>query len=454
MKQILFVYARGGPPLEYSFPRIAACGALHVLALKELPKVAEDLWRPACTSIVEAWQTPRTGDELVAQIVDQARSVGADAVLTLSEFAVVAVAESCRVLGLASPGGAVVRARDKRLMRQIWDRAGVPIPRYRSVANQAELRRAVGELTMPVLLKAAWSAGSIGQVIIERAEDADGAWEEIQSVMTMAQVELDETELHDQDAWDAFLVEEIVHGSTNSWYEVAGYGDYLSVEGIVASGTYHPICITARMPTIPPFTEVCNLAPCVLPEPLQRRIEATARAAVDALSLDTCGTHTEIKLSENNELFVIETAARFGGATIVKEVETVFGVDMVQMLVRSLLGEQVTYPADMLVAGSGAAASVAVLATNSEGTPWTRLPVFDSRRVEWSTLISPLTTLEVVKSHSVPDGTPMPEFDWSKGSNNWAGVLFLTATDSKTILRDCYSILDNLEYALPDGGAG
>jgi biotin carboxylase len=424
-----------------------------MLALREPPTGGEDVWRPVCASIVEAWHEPRAAEELVAQIVEHARHISADAVLTLSEFAVVAVARACRALGLAGPGPGVLRSRDKRLMRATWEHAGVPIPRYRPVATLTQLRQALDQLSLPVLLKAAWSAGSIGQVIIERPEDAASAWPEIRNVMTMAHEQLGLVELHEDDAVDAFLVEEIVRGSTSSWYDVTGYGDYLSVEGIVARGTYHPICITARLPTIRPFTELCNVAPCVLPEQLQRRIEATARLAVDALCLDTCGTHTEIKLAANNELFVIESAARFGGATIAKEVETVFGVDMVQMLARELLGEHVEYPPEMLVAGSGAAASVAVISTNSEGTPWTRLPVFDSRRVDWSTLISPATAVEVVRSQTVPDGTPMPAFDWSKGSSNWAGILFLRAPDSRTVLRDCYSILDNLEHALPEGGA-
>lgn len=42
--------------------------------------------------------------DLVELITTRARAVGADAVLTFSEYAVVAVAEACRRLGLRVPG--------------------------------------------------------------------------------------------------------------------------------------------------------------------------------------------------------------------------------------------------------------------------------------------------------------------------------------------------------------
>lgn len=100
-------------------------------------------------------------------ITARAREVGADAVLTFSEYAVVAVAEACRLLGLRGAGAAASLARDKRLMRATWDRRGVPQPRFRAVASLAELDQATIELSCPLLLKSAWSAGSTAHQIID-----------------------------------------------------------------------------------------------------------------------------------------------------------------------------------------------------------------------------------------------------------------------------------------------
>ncbi len=179
MNKILYVYVKGGAPLEYAFPRIAACGELHVLALAPLPTTAQDAWRPSCTSIELVPDAPR-GEELVALITKYARAIGADAVLTLSEFAVLAVAHAARRLGLAGPGEGIVRARDKRLMREAWAAAGVPIPGFRRVDSLADLDAALAAFTPPLLLKPAWGAGSVAQIVLDSAADAAPAWAEIE----------------------------------------------------------------------------------------------------------------------------------------------------------------------------------------------------------------------------------------------------------------------------------
>lgn len=444
MKNILLVHAKGGAPLEHAFPRIADCARLHVLAVTALPSAAAPKWRAHCTSIVDDSEQQLSGEALVTAIVQRARQVAADAVMCLSEFAVVAVAEASARLGLAGPGPNVRRSRDKRLMRETWQRAGVPIPGFARVDDVEQLRAAFDDLTAPLLLKAAWSAGSIGQVVLQGRAEAGGAWTAMRHALAEG-ADHGYRELYEP---QGVLVEEIVDGAAGAWYGADRYADYLSVEGIVADGTYHPLCITSRMPTVPPFTELSNNAPCVLPEHLQRRIEAVARQAVDALGLRTCGTHTEIKLADGGEMFVIESAARFGGCMVTKEVEAVFGLDPIAMLCRELLGEPQDYPDAMLVEGRGAAASLALIPMSARGVPWTTTPIWDSTAVDWRTMLSAGSTIEVVAGLTVPDGTRMPEYNPAAGAGNWAGIFFLTARDPAALLRDCTRVLDGLEAAL------
>jgi biotin carboxylase len=450
MKKILFAYARGGAPVDYAFPRIAACGELHVLALTPLPMATMSQWGPCCASIVDRSAERLRGEMLVDALIDRAKAIGADALMCLSEFAVLAVARAADRLCLpGADSGAARRSRDKRLMRETWREAGVPIPAFRRVDSAGSLRRAFTELRPPLLLKPAWGAGSIGQLVLHEESDVTPAWQTVSEALRKADG-AGYGELYEAGADSSLLVEEIVNGATDGWYQQPGYGDYLSVEGIVAAGTYHPICITARIPTIPPFTELSNNAPCVLPEPLQRRIEQVACRSVSSLSLGTCGTHTEIKLAANGELYVIESAARFGGCMVVREIETVFGLDPIAMLTRQLLGEHVSYPPRMLVEGHRAAASLALIPTDAAGRPWTTTPVWDSQAIQWDRLISPGSTIETVKGLTVPDGTRIPPYDPSAGAGNWAGIFFVTASDADVLLADCHSVLNGLEGALGD----
>lgn len=449
MKKILYVYTRTGAPLAHSLPRIAACGELHLLAIGTLPTVESDRWRPVCASVTEVNISGCTGDAVVELLVEHAKKVAADAIMTLSEFAVIAVAEAARQLGLKGAGPVVVRSRDKALMRETWASAGVPVPRFHRVATIDDLQTGFDLLSPPLLLKAAWSAGSISQFVIDVPAELAPAWQAAAEAMAKAR-EAGFGELHEADTDSAFVLEEIIQGSTAGWYEPnTRYGPYVSVEGIVANGIYHPIGLTARMPSIPTFVEPANLAPCVLTESLQRKIEHVARMAVDALGLETCGTHTEIMLSADETLFVIESAPRFGGCMLTMEVEAVYGFDMIEMLTRELLGERVEYPERMLTAGNGAAASLALLATDSAGRPWQHQRLWDDSELDWAALVSTGTSVDVVEQMTLPRGRPIPAYGRSNGAMNWNGIFYVQAYDAETLLNDCYSILDNMQDVLP-----
>lgn len=452
MKKILFVHARGGVPLEHAVPRLAGCGELHVLAIAPLPAAGAVGWRQHVAEVTERWAEQPTGEALVDLIVGQAKLIGAQAVIGFSEYVLLAVAHAAERLGLPGPGPGALASRDKRLMRERWAAAGVPVPAFRRIDSAADLRAAVAELRPPLLLKPAWGAGSVGQAVIRDEADVEPAWTAITGALrSLAARGLGE--YYESDAPRHLLAEEIITGTTDGWYEQEGYGDYLSVEGIVDGGTFHPLAITGRIPTIAPFTELSSHAPCVLAEPLQRRVEETARQAVDALGLDTCGTHTEIKLGPDGTLVVIESAARFGGSAITQVVETVFGIDMVTLLTRRLLGEEAEIPDRMPVVGTGAAAEMSLIGTDSAGTPWQTSPVWDARTAQLRHLVSPGSTISHVPGLTVPDGTRVPRYDAARGITNCVGMLFLTAPDPNQLLSDTYAVLDGMEARLNEAEA-
>jgi len=446
-QRLLFVYVKGGPTLEFAVPSMATVADVHVLGLGPFPPHAEHIWRDSAASVRSERAFGR--EEVVNTILAAAKELQVDGILALSEFALLAVSEAAAILGLPGAGPNAVRSRDKRLMRQVWQQAGVPSPDFRPTSSLQEAQQAVAELRLPVLLKAAWSAGSVGQTAIYDETEVARAWE-------LATGALDQTyasgytELAVPGTPRDLLVEEIIEGSTDSWYPSgSGYGDYLSVEGMVDGGVYHPLCITARVPTISPFTELANLLPCALSEEKQREIEQVARAAVEALELDTCCTHTEIKLMADGSMALIESAARVGGVNVAQQMTKVFGLNPVEMLSRALVGQKVEYPPQMLTHGRGAAGTVAIITTDSTGRRWAdRERIWDSRTVNWDGLVSPGTDVEVVTGLSVPDGTPMARYGSANGAVDFSGLLFLTARDAPTLLGDTYAILDGLEQAL------
>nr|MDQ3822590.1 ATP-grasp domain-containing protein [Actinomycetota bacterium] len=437
----------GGTPPEFALPRLARHGDVHALLVAAFSERADRAMRDGCTSV--RWADPDA--PMPETIVAAAREVGADAVVAFSEFAIVAVAEACSQLGLRGPGPHVLGSRDKVEMRKIWRDAGLPGPAFEPVRSLGDLERAASRLPTPFLLKPTWLAGSQGQVLVHDDTDLAAVWRRLEAVVD----ELERARMYDfmpMGRGMQFVAEEIIEASTESWYEDDGYGDYVSIEGLVVGGRYHPISITGRLPSIPPYVELGFPAPSVLSEDRQRQIEELARAAVDALRLDYCATHTEIKLQRDRRLCLLENAARLGGAMVPRVVYEAFGVDLIDLLLQALLRREPDLPERMLTSAPGgrAVASLMLVATDSKGKPWTSLPPFRPDRVDWRRLTSPDTEVEVVAGMSLPSGSPMPRFSPTAGTRNYAGTLFLRASDARTLQADCFRIVDNLEAALRD----
>ncbi|MFE3886782.1 acetyl-CoA carboxylase biotin carboxylase subunit family protein [Streptomyces lydicus] len=450
MSKVLFVYAKGGPPLGYALSRVAARSAVHLLALSALPPTVAASAGRLCASVLSPSEPER--QDLVSLIVSRAQAVGADAVVTFSEYAVVAVAEACEKLGLAGAGNSCALARDKRMMRRTWQDQGISQPRFRPVATEQDLHDAAAALRFPLLLKAAWSAGSTAHRTIRRADEVPAAWERAREVMAES-AQLGYAELHVAGAGADFLVEEIVQGTASEWFDQEGWGDYVSVEGVVVDGDFRPVCLSGRMPTVEPFTERAGITPAALPHDAQRRIVALARDAVDALGLRNCGTHTEIKLGADGRMWVIETAARFGGAMTVPQIEEVFGLDLIGMLTDHLLGRPVAWPdgARTPQEADGAAGSLVVLAVDGEGEAWPDRRIWDFPTVREAVPVSAGSRLSVVAENSLPDGTLVPVYDPAAGANTMAALCLLSAADPETVIRDFRTLVDALPQVLPHG---
>ncbi|MGW6272168.1 ATP-grasp domain-containing protein [Streptomyces sp. NPDC055060] len=441
------MHAKGGPPLGHVLSRAAARADVHLLALSALPPAVADTARHLCASVVTPTAAQRS--DLVSLIVTRAKAVGADAVLTFSEYAVVAVAEACEELALAGAGGAAALARDKRLMRRVWQEHGLAQPAFRPVATEADLHAAAEQLPFPLLLKAAWSAGSTAHQIIRSPHEVSTAWHRSREVMAES-AQLGYAELHVAEADADFVVEQIVTGHAADWFDEPGWGDYVSVEGVVADGVFHPVCLSGRMPTVEPFTERAGITPALLPQDAQDRIVALARQSVDALGLRDCGIHTEIKLGADGDMWLIETAARFGGAMTVPQVEEVFGLDLVGMLVDHLLGRPVTWPRQALTPAQadGAAGSLVVLAVDGDGGAWPDRRAWDATAAA-KVPLSPGSALSVVAESSLDDGSLVPVYDPAAGANTMAALCLLSATDPRTVLRDFTTLVDALPQVLP-----
>ena len=441
----------GGTPAAFTLPRLRRHGEVHALTVGTPPAEIDPVLLEQCASVsAVVLDAP-----MPSTIVEAAEAKGAGAVLTLSETGIVAVAEACGRLGLRGPGLGVLASRDKVLMRQRWQEAGLPQPAFGPVRSSHDLAAAAGWLRRPFLLKPSWLAGSLAQVVIRDGDSLAAAWRRA----TGALGRVGQAGVRDFVAagdGPQFIAEELIDAGTKGWYDLPGHGDYVSVEGLVVGGRYHPVAITGRLPTLPPFIELGFQSPAAMSEERQRRIEDLARAAVDALGLEFCATHTEIKLQDGGGLCLLESAARLGGSMIARLVQDAFDVDLIGLQAETLLnGVSPGLPARMLTQSrtGRCVASLMVMAADSSGHPWDLSEPLPYRPdlVDWSQLTTPGTRVEPLGGRL---GAPVPPFTPTADTLNSAGTLIPTAADPATLLRDCYRVLDGLEVALQDAAAG
>lgn len=446
-KKLLFVIGAGGAPFEHLLPRLVARADVYAFVASKISAYQEGLLRQWCVDAVNFDRADPSTD-ITAALVQAARRYGADGIVTFSELTVLAVAEACQVLGLPGPGPNARLARDKWLMRKRWAEAGLPVPKFVRVENIRDLEAATRTLKMPFLLKPSGRGGGIGQQIIDAGTSLEEALRNIDAELEQATrhgiVEYSSARLD----FAHCVAEEIIESTTDSWYDDPRYGDYLSVEGIVADGVYHPICITARLPTLPSFAETVALSPCVLREDLQRKIEKLATDAVDVLGLETCATHTELKLVSGERMCLLETAARTAGSTATAIAEAVFGVDMIGLYTSEALGIPQSYPERMLVDGKGAAAVVYLIGADSAGRPWGSEVPFNWKHLDWGELVSPASRVELIPSQMAEDGAIVAPYHPGAGALNNAGSAMLYSPDPETLLTDSYRLVDSLEAAL------
>lgn len=445
MKKILYVYAPAGPPLDYSFPKIAARAEVTTCIVS--PPSAYNravLERHSHQLIDLSGHRPEQAMEAIEALADTLRP---DVLFTFSEFLLKAITEIAARRGLRSVGPNVELARNKIDMRDCWARAGVPQPAYRAIRHQGEMGL-IGELTYPVLVKLAYGAGSIGQQVVRQDSDIDGAISKLLAATEAARA-LGKHEFSERHGFPQLIAEEIIVSSTDSWYQQDGYGDYLSIEGLVKDGTYYPLAMTGRLRTIAPFTELGNVAPCILSAEKKQRLVELITLAVNALGFDNCATHTELKLMPDGTVSFLETAARMGGVAIAKELDAVFGLDYVDLFIGVLLGDAVIPPAFEASTPRQAAASVALIGCDSQGTPWKSARRFSAQSVDWHSLVDGLATVQIESAQSMPDGGEIKPYDAYGGVLNYAGQAFLVADDPAKLQRAAYLLLDRLEQHLP-----
>lgn len=118
-------------------------------------------------------------------------------------------------------------------------------------------------------------------------------------------------------------------------------GDEVSVEAISWKGEHYILAITDKITSREPyFVEIAHHQPSKLSENIKERIKEETIKALNSLNIKFGASHTEIKVNQKGEVFLIETGARMGGDYIGSDlVRLSTGYDFVRGIIEIALGE-------------------------------------------------------------------------------------------------------------------
>lgn len=199
---------------------------------------------------------------------------------------------------------------NKYKMRECFMSHGVPSPSYRLINQLEESLRL--NVKFPVIVKPTDRSGSRGIYKVVNQTQLSSAIEAAMSEGFSSQV----------------LVEDFIDG-----HEV-------SVESISFRGNHHIIQITDKVTTgAPHFVELEHHQPSSLPTEIKARIKEITLRALDALHIEYGASHTELKISDDGDIKVIEVGARGGGDFIASNlVELSTGYDFMKAIINVSLG--------------------------------------------------------------------------------------------------------------------
>ena len=220
------------------------------------------------------------------QILEICREERIDGVCTIaSDVAAPTVAYVAEKLHLnGNRFDASKKANNKFLMRDAFSKAGIPCPRFRRVREDEAID--FSDWRFPLIVKPCDRSGSLGVMKVNSIDELKG---QIDASLSLS---------FNNEA----IVEEFIEGRE------------VSVEFISYRGKHYPLTITDKVTTgAPHFVELEHHQPAELSKELFENIYSITAKALDALGITDGASHTEYKITDTGDIYIIELGARMGG---------------------------------------------------------------------------------------------------------------------------------------------
>lgn len=247
-------------------------------------------------------------------ILSECKKIGIDGICSISsDLAVVTVNYVAEKMGLSgNPDNTTLRCTNKHAMRECFAQNGDPSPQSVLVEDVSDLDYV--KLKYPIIVKPIDRSGSRG---ISKLDNGLHLGEAIETAKKQGFIK-------------KALVEEYAAGQ-----------EY-SIECVSYKGNHHFLQMTQKYTTgAPRCIETGHLEPAPVSEKTRDKVEKVVFHALDSLGIQNGASHSELKISEEGLIRIIEIGARMGGDFIGSDlVHISTGIDFVKDVIQIALGEE------------------------------------------------------------------------------------------------------------------
>jgi biotin carboxylase len=278
--------------------------------------------RPALASLMEGRHLRldfRDIAQSTSRIVDFSKTHSLAAVVAVDDGGTLLAASAASALRIPhSPIDAVEAARDKARMRQRFVAAGLPTPRFRVIAIDAEPEPIAPTLRYPCVVKPLELSGSQGVIRADNAAAFPSVFRRVGAIVAGCSPNGGQPSL---------LVEDFIDGA-----EVA-------VEGLLRRGQLEVLAIFDKPDPLngPFFEETIYVTPSRLEQATQELVQQTTAAATGALGLTDGPIHAELRLTPDGP-WVLEVAARSIGGLCSRTLRFGAGISLEELILREAAG--------------------------------------------------------------------------------------------------------------------
>ena len=247
------------------------------------------------------------------QILEVCQRVGINGITTIAaDLPVPTINYVASKMGLISnPDKYSQTTTNKYLMRSCFMENGVPSPKFTLV--DASNTYNIKDFRFPLIVKPTDRSGSKGVEKVLDPVQLDNAIKRAQEVSFKKEA----------------IIEEFVTGKE------------ISVESISFEGKHYILQITDKVTTgAPYFVELEHHQPSSLSADIQKQVKEIVLHTLDALHIQYGASHSELKITENGEIKVIEIGARMGGDFIGSDlVRLSTGYDFLRGVIEVAMGD-------------------------------------------------------------------------------------------------------------------